>query len=150
MTQIKDIDKGWKKHGRMLKAQAHRDPHVIVGVTGDEAIAKHAEAGDLTVVDVARAHEFGEGRLPERSFIRANHDKHEAEYKALMRRMADKVIDGKVTQKQALGLVGQKVEKDMRALMRAGIEPPKADGEPARLKDTGQLYGSIASVVGDI
>lgn len=141
-AKLKDTDRGWKKHGRMIKRQAMKDPHVLVGVLGPEAVDAHTDAG-LTVVELASYHEFGRGNNPERPFIRGSFDKFSKDYKRDMRLLADQVLTNKLTQEKALKLFGEKAVADMKGFMRDGIPPEKVDGKLARLKDTGQLYGSI-------
>ncbi len=141
-NNVRDTDKGWKKHGRMIKRQAYSQPHVSVGVLGPEAEQAHVET-ELTVIEVASFHEFGIGNNPERSFIRGSFDAYSQDYKGNMRLLADKVLTNKLTHAQALKLFGEKALADMKNFMREGIDPPKADGEPSRLKRTGQLYGSL-------
>lgn len=143
INRVRDIDKGWKKHGRMIKRQAMKDPHVLVGVLGSEAVDAHGDAG-LTVVELASYHEFGRGKNPERPFIRGAFDKHNKDYIKSLRRLKDEVLTNKLSHKEALKLFGEKAIADMKNLMRDGIEPAKIDDDPARLKDTGQLYGSLA------
>lgn len=143
MSNVRDIDKGWKKHKRMLRLQAGRIPHVNVGVVGPDADEAH-EDSDLTVIEVASFHEFGRGNNPERSFIRGNFDANETKYIANMRLFQDQVLSFRLTQKRALKLFGEMVVADMKNFMADGIGEEKVDGTPARLKDTGQLYGSLA------
>lgn len=141
-NRVTDKDKGWKKHGRMIKKQAFTDPHVKVGVMGPDAERAHIDSR-LTTIEVASYHEFGRGHNPERSFIRGNFDAKQKEYRRLMRRLADQVLINRLKHRQALGIFGEKVVADTKGFMREGIAPEKADGDPARLKVTGQLYGSL-------
>lgn len=148
--RITDKDRGWKKHKRAIKQAARGNPHVLVGVQGPKAVAIHQKSDDFTVVDIATTHEFGLGHMPERSFIRSTHDAKVREYRRGMRKLADHVVMGKMSVAKALGIMGLKVENDIKATMRAGIDPPKKDGDTARLIDTGDLIGSIISVVGGV
>lgn len=143
MTRIKDIDRGWKKHRTMMRRQSITEPSVNIGIVGPDSSAAHTGT-ELTVIEVASYHEFGRGNNPERSFIRGSYDANLGNHKALLRMLADKVLAGKMSHKKALALFGEQAAADMKNFMRAGIEPEKADGGIARLKDTGQLYGSIA------
>lgn len=148
--KITDKDRGWKRHKKAIKAASRGNPHVLVGVQGPKAVATHQNSDDFTVVDIATTHEFGLGNMPERSFIRSTHDAKVKSYRKGMHKLADNVVMGKLTIARALGIMGLKVENDIKATMRAGIEPPKKDGDPARLIDTGDLIGSIISVVGGV
>lgn len=146
MSRLVDKDMGWKKHGRMLKKQAMSTPNVRVGIIGPDANDAHADS-DLTIIEIASFHEFGRGHNPERSFIRGNHDAHEQDYARDIRLLADQVLTGKLSHERALRLFGEKVVADIKAFMREGIPPEKKDGTPARLKRTGQLYGSLTAQV---
>ncbi len=155
MSQVRDKDRGWKKLGSMLKRQAHRGPHVKVGVLGPDAEAAHAD-DNLTVVEVASFHEFGRGNNPERSFIRSTFDGNRKAYATMMRKLADKVITGKMQPKMALGVVGMKVQSDIQKRIETGIAPPLKAATIARkrstkpLIDTGQLKNSVTYQVGDV
>jgi len=141
-NEVKDIDRGWKKHAAMMRKQASSTPHVKIGVLGPNAEAAHADA-DMTTIEVATIHEFGRGKNPERSFIRGSFNAYSQRYAQALGRLADLVLTNRMTHKQALRLFGEKAVADMKAFMAAGIPPDKADGNPARLKRTGQLYGSL-------
>lgn len=151
--RLKDSGKEWQRL-RALSKQA-RDSSVRVGVLGDE---KPREEGGLSNVQVATIHEFGAGRIPERSFIRATFDAQRQAYFTLAARLAGALYDGKTTVEKALGLMGMKMVADIRAHIRAGIAPPLAEstlrrrrakgrvgakGEPVALIDTSQLINSI-------
>ena len=152
-NRVTDKDKGWKKHKRMLKKQSTGVPHVKVGILGPDANQSYAET-DATVILVASVHEFGSGTVsgrsggmkvinPERSFIRGTFDAKKKDFQKTMRILADAVLTNKMSQRRALGLFGEKVVADTKTFMAAGIDPPKKDGSTSRLKDTGQLYGSL-------
>jgi len=155
MTEIRDRDRGWKKLGRMLKKQSFRRPHVNVGVLGPEATAAHAH-GELTVVEVASFHEFGRGNNPERSFIRATVDGNSSKYVQLVRKLAADVVAGRITEKRALEVIGQRVESDIKTRIEDGIPPPLAEvtiarkGSSKQLIDTSQMKNSVTYITGDV
>lgn len=152
MTKFRDVDKGWKKLGRMLQKQRFAGPHVNVGVQGPSALAAHAQ-GETTVVEIASYHEFGRGHNPERSFIRETFDINQFGYAEMMRKLADQVVTGRRTPKFALSLVGMKVESDIKRRIEAGIPPPLSPvtiarkGSSKQLVDSGQLKSSITHAV---
>lgn len=144
MAKVVDRDKGWNR----IKSRAARDsgarPIVKVGLRdagpGGDA---HGEGG-LTVAELGSIHEFGLGDQPERSFIRATFDTKQKDYERLTQRLAALYVDGKVTQRKALELLGDKARADIINTMNAGIEPPSlVDGRVIRLIESGQLKGSI-------
>ncbi len=144
---IRDRDRGWKKLGRTIRDRRVR--YVDVGV-----MAEHDMRSDnVGNVMLAMVHEFGLG-VPERSFIRDMIDKNQLEYIKFINRIAYQVAIGRVTKKVALMLLGAKVEADMKAYVRAGVEPPnhpitiEKKGSSTPLIDTGQLLSSIDYEVG--
>jgi hypothetical protein len=141
-TKITVKDMGWKKHGRAVKRGARKSPYLLVGVLAKDADNKYDEDG-ATTIDVAAAHEFGMGKMPERRFIRSTFDQNERVYAAMMKKFQRPVLLGIESPRKALTILGLKVQSDTLALMRRGIDPEKKDGKKARLKDTGQLYGDI-------
>lgn len=179
-SYLRDVDRGWK---RLLAAakqlEADRGMHAKAGVIGAKAKEEHEdpEGGGkkLTNVQLAAIHEFGvPGRIPARPFILGTFSLHRAEYRAQLRalvgtwyRRATK--SGAMPLRRALGLLGLKMEADMRnrVISGSGIPPPNAPstirqkmkkGEwnrggaaggaaPRPLVDTGRLVGSITSTV---
>jgi hypothetical protein len=80
MALVRDIDHGYKALFSRLRraktrigAASSQSPthRISIGIHGDEAAIRYnGEAGDVSLVEVAAAHEYGIG-VPERSFIRA-------------------------------------------------------------------------------
>jgi len=155
MNKVRDIDRGWKKHGLTLRRQALGGPHVLVGVQGPEATAAHAES-ELTVAEVASYHEFGRGNNPERSFIRETFDIKRLEMGMALRPLASQVVAGKMTARRALEIIGMKAQSDIQGRIEEGIDPPLKESTIKRKKsskpliDTGQLKNSITYEVRDV
>lgn len=61
---------------------------ILVGIVGD---------ADSEVVKIAHAHEYGNGKLPERSFIRASFDAEQSTLNNIITGALDKVITGQCT-----------------------------------------------------
>ena len=89
----------------------------------------------------------------QRSFIRSTCDAKRHEHLRLINTLQNRIIDGKIDIKQALGVLGSVVEKDIVQAINHGIEP---DLKPATIKrkksskaliDTGRLKGSISHEV---
>jgi hypothetical protein len=145
--KIRDVDKGWKKHGRMITRAARSNPHVMVGIQGPKGETTHPDSTEgITVVEIGTAHEFGAG-VPERSHHRANFDEKTTKYIRDMKTLGHKISAGKISVKTALSVMGLRVENDLKMFMRKGIPPNKVDGEPARLIDNAHYIGSISSEV---
>ena len=97
-------------------------------------------------IGFTRAHMI---RIPQRSFMRSTFDKHQRTYLKMAADQAGRVIDGKATAAQAVGLIGEKYLADIRNEINAGIPPPlkpatvRRKGSSKPLIDTGQLKGSL-------
>ena len=149
MKYLKD-DKREQKQLEKLLQKMVKSPHVAVGILQDES---HDDG--FSMVNLAIVHEFGskDGRIPQRSFIRATCDaKREAHIK-LACHMQEKIVAGKLSIKQALTKLGEVVSKDMIETINQGIKPSL---KPATIKrkrsskpliDMGQLKGSITHEV---
>jgi hypothetical protein len=141
---VTDKDKGYSAILDTLHAAA--GARVLVGVRG-------AENSD--VLQYAAANEFGteDGRVPERSFLRSTIDENHERYGKLMRIAVLKVIRGKASPEEALGIVGIQVVGDVQRKIRSHVPPPNAPstiaakGSSVTLIDSGRLRQSIDYVV---
>lgn len=147
---------------RLRKAfEKYKGTTVKVGLFGggtreEQEIGAGSERA-LSNLEIGVIHEFGssDGRIPERSFIRATFAAKRAEYQALFRRFAEKGFKGPINWRQAFELVGMRVTADMKNRITSGdgIPPPLAPSTVARkgsdrpLVDTGQLVNAITYVV---
>lgn len=149
MKHIKD-DKGMQ--ARLLKALQKAKKHecVAVGILQDEPITS-----GFTLAELAAVHEYGskDGRIPERSFIRSTVDKNQKRYQKLLPKLGKKILEQKLSAKQAMTQLGEVVSGDMKETINAGIEPGlkpttiKRKGSSKPLIDTGRLKGSITHEV---
>lgn len=120
---------------------------VRVGVFGDA----NREGSELTNAELAAIHEFGAPRanIPERSHIRRTFDMKQRDWQALAAKLLKGVIIDRFTAEQALGLLGERAVADMRATVRAGLEPPlqpatiRRKGSSTPLIDTGRYLQSF-------
>lgn len=136
-----------------------QENEVVIGVTGDKAL-EDVDA-DMRVVDIAAVHEFGtiNGRVPERSFIRAGVDENISKIQKDVVTVTEMVADGRLTSEQALDAVGQRAVGYVRARIQKGIKPdlkPATKREKAKdggtgkstpLIRTGRLINSLTHVV---
>jgi phage gpG-like protein len=149
MKHIKD-DKREQKRLEKLFHKMSKFPHVAVGILQDEPITNR-----FSMVDLATVHEFGskDGRIPQRSFIRSTCDRKRHEHIKLTAELHSKIIEGKLTIKQALLRLGEVVSKDMVEAINHGIEPKLKEATIKRkrsskpLIDTGHLKGSVTHEV---
>lgn len=156
---ITDKDLGMKAVMRMLDRLKASAPRVVVGIVGEEAIAAHRKGDGLTVVEIGAVHEFGAGRVPERSFLRATFDQNRDHYQKFMTNgLRREVLDVAKTgdagpENRTLKQLGLKVEGDVKKRIAEGIDPPlhpltiARKGSSKPLIDTGQLRASIASEI---
>lgn len=120
---------------------------VRVGVFGDAKF----NGSELTNAELAAIHEFGAPRanIPERAHIRGTFDAKQAEWQALTAKLLKGVLADRFTPEQALGILGEKAVADMRAFVRAGVEPPlkpatiRRKGSSTPLIDTGRYVQSF-------
>lgn len=131
--------------------------HARVGIIGAAAAQQHADS-DLTNGEIAILHEFGSpaAHLPERSFVRSTmrDPKRLDELRRLQERIIGRVIEGKMTTEQAIGLIGAWGAGAIRAqITQHGNFAPLAPATIARkrsdkpLVESGQLAGAVSWVV---
>lgn len=149
-STMTDKDKGAIARMRAIAELKRRA--VDVGVIGAKASATHADAGGMTVADVATIHEFGLGQ-EERSFIRGYVDESKPKVNALIERMGKAVLSGKITPATGFEALGLKLVGNIQERISNGIKPEnrpstiKAKGSSTTLIDSGQLRSSIISRV---
>ena len=147
MNTITDRDNGAR--ALLARLEAQRGARVRVGVLDDAAKRTEDGEGPLTLVEVAALHEFGAEGIPQRSFVRATVDLHEAEIHDLQRALALQVLRGEVEEEVALERLGMKVAAKCQNRIAEGIPPENAPetierkGSSKPLVDTGQLKASI-------
>lgn len=154
MSKVTVKDNGAKA----LLARAHKlaaGRAVRVGVL-DDAPKREGEGGtgSQSLLEVAAQHEFGAGRIPQRSFIRGTVEAKGAEIADLQVSLAGRVLKGKLDPDQALEQLGAKVVGMVQTRIAAGIAPAlhpdtiEKKGSSTPLIDTGQLRSSITYRVG--
>lgn len=104
-----------------------------------------------SVIMVGAVHEFGSPsrNIPQRSFLRSTVETGRRKYKGLFRKLAKKIVDGKITKTQALGLIGLQVQTDVRQKITDIKSPELKSREGNPLIDTGHLRQSITFEVED-
>ena len=70
---------------------------ILVGIVG---------GANSDVIKIAHAHEYGDGRLPERSFIRASFDADRNQIEQFVSTAVERVLDGKISVSTAAEMVG--------------------------------------------
>lgn len=140
--KVVDKDRGMRgiqKHLKKLKGQKH----VVVGILGS------GETDAFSLVDIATVHEFGseDGHIPQRSFLRATHDKKIKENQALLNRLKSKLL--KEDPDKILNILGSVIQGQIVEAINNGIGPElkpqtiKRKGSSKPLIDTGHLKASV-------
>jgi hypothetical protein len=120
-------DLGWKEIKKSFQALARAgDTYVKAGFVGEKAQEQHVNS-TLTIAELGTVHEFGAGRVPERSYIRSTYDKFREAYWATLRTGMSQVYAGKAKVESILDLIGSNMAGDQRKAIRDGIPPPLAD-----------------------
>lgn len=148
MSDVIDRDKGYAKFIRRILGS--EKVSVKVGVLTD---AQH-EGSSKSVAEIAEIHELGLG-VPARPWLRPIVDGNRGVINQRIKRAAQLVATGGMTNVDAMDLVGQSIVNDVRARIRAGIPPELADstlrqkgeGKTTPLIATGQFIGSITHEV---
>lgn len=103
----------------------------------------------LTNAQLAIIHEFGTKNTPSRSFLRSTFDAKNKQWQKFIEQMTKFVFDGRMTEEQVLGLLGEKAVADVRAKIRSGIKPAlkastiRNKGSSKPLIDSGRLVNAI-------
>jgi hypothetical protein len=137
-----------KKFQRSLE-DLKKSPYVAIGVQSEDGAAVHD--GGVTMADLMSIHEFGtsDGHIPERAPIRSNDAKNVPRYKKLTRDLLKSIVFKHKGVSEALAILGEAVQNDIKAGIKEGLPPPNAPSTIARkgsstpLIDTGILLNSI-------
>lgn len=147
-SNVTDKDRGYKALQANMRKHA-KGPNVTVGIQGTEASQSHGVG--QTNVTIAAVHEFGsrDGRIDQRSFIRATIDRE----RALLGRMLERAARATAADGDArrhIGLVGERARAEMvRTIDNSiGLKPLAKStidrkGSTTPLLNTGQLKGAI-------
>lgn len=136
------VDHGWEKFSMAVRALA--DEHgVQVGVIGERG--DEEREGGMTNAQIAAIHEFGseDGRIPERSFMRASFNAHKAEYINMLGQLLVRCLDGKLSADKAFGLVGLKISTDMKLFVTAGDEVPPPNAPSTIERKLGREHAKV-------
>lgn len=145
-------DRRWQQ---ILKKMLRiREPFVKVGVLASQGGDDTDESG-VTVLQVAVIHEFGApaANIPQRSFIRSTVDDRDAQLRAMIRKLLNRVVERRLSATKALDILGLWLASEIKKQIVSGIDPPlkqatvAAKGSTTPLVDTGRLLNSITHEV---
>lgn len=95
---MSDIDAILQSFTRLEKACAELNgKKIVVGIVGSV---------NSDVLKVAHTHEYGDGKMPERSFIRASFDQDGQKLNDIVSGQISRVLNGKTTVKGAANAIG--------------------------------------------
>jgi len=117
-SSIRWTDDRRKLDGAVQAVAALSQKQVTVGVHGKN---RKGRPDGVDAVRLATIHEYGiEGRIPERSFIRAGLDGGRAEIVAVVRDTIGQVIDGRMTPQIAMEDVGIEMQSQIVQVIQSG------------------------------
>ena len=104
-----------------------------------------------SVIMVGSVHEFGSPSkgIPERSYLRSSVLEGKSKYKSMFTKLAKKITGGKMTMPEALSILGQQMQNDVRDKITDLKSPALKGREGNPLVDTGHLRQSIVYEVSD-
>lgn len=91
---------------------------IIVGIVG---------SADSEVLKIAHTHEYGDGKMPERSFIRASFDQDGPELNKIVSSQINKVIDGKTNATTAANAIGAQAAQLVQNFIDSNRVTPPSD-----------------------
>lgn len=91
---------------------------IVVGIVG---------GADSEVMEIAHAHEYGTGNLPERSFIRASFDADQEKLGTIVSGSINKVISGQTTADSAANAIGAQAAQLVQNFIDDNRVTPKSD-----------------------
>lgn len=138
-VEVQDDRRAWDSLLREL-AQLRRTK-ITVGVHANDA--QRDEGGSN--VQIAAVHEFGSGKIPERSFLRATVDGDPSILK-FAQDQADSVVHGQMTAERAGERIGILTTDKVKRRIRAGIAPPLKPQTIERKLAKGAHGGGLASM----
>lgn len=91
---------------------------ILVGIVGNT---------DSEVIKIAHAHEYGTGRLPERSFIRASFDANQEKLGEIVSSAVEKVLSNQMSVDSALNAVGAQAAQLVQNYIDDNRVKPQSD-----------------------
>lgn len=152
MGNFTDKDMGWYKMMSRFTVNAGETAG-FVGWLRSSGEHKSKESGgkaeSITVAQIAAIQEWGNDHIPERAPVRTALSEHAKDIKKLLKKVTNKVLDGKLDKKQAIGVVCQKIADGIVAKIESNLPPPNAESTIARkgssttLIDSAQMKNSV-------
>lgn len=104
---------------RMKKACADMsNKKILIGIVGE---------ADSEVVKIAHAHEYGDGKLPERSFIRASFDADQEKLGTIVTGSVNKVLSEQISAEAAANAIGAQAAQLVQNFIDDNRVKPQSD-----------------------
>jgi hypothetical protein len=121
-------------HDRIRKDfEALKNKTLTIGFFKDESPYENGQS----VVQVAYWNEFGNERIPERSFIRSTWDEKRREWLDGSKQLMQSIVLGQLTPELALNKIGFKIATEYQNKIVTLMEPPNAPSTVARKPNVG-------------
>lgn len=91
---------------------------IVVGIVG---------GADSDVLKIAHAHEYGDGKMPERSFIRASFDADQEKLSNIVTGQVNKVLSGQTTADAAANAIGAQATQLVQSYIDDNRVKPQSD-----------------------
>lgn len=146
-VKIKRIPRKAIAELKKLNKQFDNMPGVLVGLPKGSKDHED-ENGDFTsIIKIGFVHEWGTDKIPQRSFLRSTLAEGKRKYKDFLKKLSKKVVKKELSGKQSMGLLGERLQGDVKEKITDIKTPPLKvrDGNP--LVDTGQLRSSITYII---
>lgn len=122
-------------------------------ITSRETKGYNTRDAGINVAGYAAQNEFGTNEIPQRSFMRSSFDENLTRIESFITLKYGQVIDGNISARDAVGLVGQAMTGTIQRKIRQITFPPNSaltiarKGSSKPLIDFGQMIASIRYVI---
>lgn len=156
---VKDKDLGLKKIVAQLKSLGKKE--VLVGIQEGSTTESVSNGGRTSIAgtliaDYATENEFGNSKIPERSFMRSAWDENLEIIEHITEVQYAKIVDGKNNVNTSLNLIGRAVEGLIKQKIRQIEFPPNAQrtiakkGSSKPLIDFGNMINAVRYTVKNV
>ena len=149
---IIDKDMGLKKIFADFKSLGKAE--VTIGIqaksktTTTYARGRKSKAG-VNIAQYGAYNEYGTKNIPERSFLRSSFDENLNLLQPFIEKQYGEIIDGKKTIQQGLGLIGETIQRMVKAKIRSITTPPNSPRTIAIKKSSKPLidFGALIDAI---
>lgn len=138
---------------RQIREDFEKNRSVLVGVPA--GLGNYKDGAPIAVIAAVQEFGSGDGRVPERSFLRVPIRQNVDAFKKQWRALIPKVVRGEITMYQMMSQIGSQAASVSQEAIQAGIAPANAPstiaekGSSKPLIDESRLVGAITFQVED-